>query len=390
MGGMADQVNPDKKTLEKLKLKLLGGSEPIKARGLNYVRDDDAYLVTLRDRSGTHPPALSGDAGVKRRRPDPARPAESESPDRALPASLEAEKAVLGADLEALVAHKGQLLGIDTGFPSLNDLTQGWQPGDLVIIAARPSIGKTAMALNVAVAAARQGHHVAIFSLEMRRQQLERRMLSTLARVPLTKIQTGYLSDSDYDGLSSALVELGDLPVSVMDQTGITVQEIRTACRRQRSEKGLRLVIVDYIQLVRGSLDRRGATRNEELGDVSQRLKWMAGELALPVIVLSQLRRTGPVRPSLEALRDSGALEQDADVVCFLHRKDHKASGITAAIVEKQRNGPTGTVNLSLDRDIQLFTDAGEQTAEDARTADAEEQQDAKTRAIIRARAKGR
>ena len=327
---------------------------------------------------------------MKRRRPDPARPAESESPDRALPASLEAEKAVLGADLEALVAHKGQLLGIDTGFPSLNDLTQGWQPGDLVIIAARPSIGKTAMALNVAVAAARQGHHVAIFSLEMRRQQLERRMLSTLARVPLTKIQTGYLSDSDYDGLSSALVELGDLPVSVMDQTGITVQEIRTACRRQRSEKGLRLVIVDYIQLVRGSLDRRGATRNEELGDVSQRLKWMAGELALPVIVLSQLRRTGPVRPSLEALRDSGALEQDADVVCFLHRKDHKASGITAAIVEKQRNGPTGTVNLSLDRDIQLFTDAGEQTAEDARTADAEEQQDAKTRAIIRARAKGR
>ena len=248
----------------------------------------------------------------------------------------------------------------------------------------------TALALNASVAAARQGRHVAIFSLEMRRRQLERRMLSSLARVPLTKIQTGYLSDSDYDGLSSALVTLGDLPLSVMDQTGITVQEIRTACRRQRSDTGLGLVIVDYIQLIRGSLDRRGATRNEELGDVSQRLKWMAGELGVPVIVLSQLRRIGPVRPSLEALRDSGALEQDADVVCFLHRKDHKAGGLTSAIVDKQRNGPTGTINLSLDRDIQLFTDAGEQTVEDARAEDAAERQAEKTRAIIRARAKGR
>jgi replicative DNA helicase len=293
-------------------------------------------------------------------------------------------------DLEALVANKGQLLGLDTGFPSINDQTQGWQSGDLIIIAARPSIGKTAFVVNSAIVPARQGKHVAIFSLEMRRRQLERRMLSFLSGVPLSKIQTGYLTDSDYKGLATALGILAELPLYINDRSGLTVSNIRLACRRQRHEHGLDLVVVDYVQLIRGSLDRRAATRNEELGDISQRLKWLADELSVPVIVLSQLKRIGHSRPSLDDLRDSGSLEQDADLVCFLHRKNHKESGITNFILEKQRNGPTGTVNLSLDRDIQLFTDAGQQTDAQATAATADEEQDAKTRAIIRQRAKRR
>lgn len=296
----------------------------------------------------------------------------------------------LMADLEALVENKGKLLGLDTGFKSINEQTMGWQQADLIIIAARPSIGKTAFVLNSAVVPARQGKHVAIFSLEMRRRQLERRMLSFLSGVPLSKIQSGYLTETDYQGLSKALCILGDLPFYINDRSGQNVADIRMACRRQRNENGLDLVIIDYIQLMPGSLERRGASRNEELGDISQRLKWLADELSVPVIVLSQLKRLGHSRPSLEDLRDSGNLEQDTDLVCFLHRKNHKESGITNFILEKQRNGPTGTVNLSIDRDIQLFTDAGEQTVEEATAAQAEEQQLAKTRAIIRARAKGR
>lgn len=296
----------------------------------------------------------------------------------------------LMADLEQLVANKGQLLGIDTGFKSINEQTMGWQDADLIIIAARPSIGKTAFVLNSGLAAAKLGMHVGIFSLEMRRRQLERRMLSFLSGVPLSKIQSGYLAEADYKGISAALCALDNLPLYISDRSGQTIGDIRTACRRLRSEHGLDLVIIDYLQLMPGSLERRGATRNEELGDISSRLKWLADELAVPVIALSQLKRLGHSRPSLEDLRDSGNLEQDADLVCFLHRKNHKESGVTNFILEKQRNGPTGTVNLSIDRDIQLFTDAGEQTEEQASAATAEEDHDAKTRAIIRARSKRR
>jgi len=293
-------------------------------------------------------------------------------------------------DLETLVANKGQLLGLDTGYKSINEQTMGWQQGDLIIIASRPSIGKTAFVLNSAIVPARQGKHVAIFSLEMRRRQLERRLLASLSAVPLTKIQSGYLSESDYEGINRALPILDGLPLYISDRSGQTVGEIRAACRRVRHEHGLDLVIIDYVQLMPGSLERRGATRNEELGDISGRLKWLADELSVPIIALSQLKRLGHSRPTLEDLRDSGNLEQDADLVCFLHRKNHKESGITNFILEKQRNGPTGTVNLLLDRDIQLFTDAGEQTPEQAGIADDDEAKAAKTRAIIRARAKRR
>lgn len=293
-------------------------------------------------------------------------------------------------DLEALTENKGGLLGLDTGFKSINEQTLGWQMADLIIVAARPSIGKTAFILNSAVVSARAGKRVAIFSLEMRERQLQRRILSFLSGVPLTKIQSGYLTESDYHHLTAALCILGDLSICINDRSVQKVADIHMACRRQRHEQGLDLVLIDYIQLMPGSLDRRGATRNEELGDISQRLKWLAGELDVPIMVVSQLKRLSHGRPTLEDLRDSGNLEQDADVVCFLHRKNHKESGVTQFIVEKQRNGPTGTINLSLDRDIQLFTDIGEQTAEEAQAVETDEQKFVKTRAIIRARAQGR
>lgn len=295
-------------------------------------------------------------------------------------------------DLERRVATKGILRGIDTGFASINGETMGWQAGDLVVIAARPSIGKTTFAVNAAIAAARTGKHVAIFSLEMRRIQIEYRMLSSLANVPLRKILSGYLADVDYAPLSEAFTTLDALPLYITDRAGLTAWDVRMACRRLRNETQLDLVVVDYVQLMPGTLDRRGATRNEEVTDISRRLKELADELAVPILLLSQLNRGAEgrldPRPKLTDLRESGALEQDADLVCFLHRKNHREGGVTNFIIEKQRNGPTGTVNLTLDRDVTLFTDGGEERAPTAEEQQAEK--DEKTRKAIRRRAHSR
>lgn len=290
-------------------------------------------------------------------------------------------------DLEKRVASKGQLWGLDTGFASINEQTMGWQPGDLIILAARTSVGKTALALNSAVAAAKAGKHVAIFSLEMRQAQLEYRILSALSGVPIVKMLTGYLSDADYAQIATALGVYDTLPIDVNDRAGQSASDMRMACRRLKAEDGLDLVIIDYIQLMPGQLDRRGVTRNEELTDISRRLKALAGELEVPAIVLSQLKRQEG-RPQLSDLRESGSLEQAADLVCFLHRKNHKEGGLTNFIIEKARNGPTGTVNLTLDRDTTTFTDGGEETPDQAREATDEEKQHQKTRAIIRTRGK--
>lgn len=302
--------------------------------------------------------------------------------------SMRASVSELFNDLEQRVEKKGQLWGIDTGFKSINAETMGWQRGDLIVIAARPSIGKTAFALNSALAAARNGQHVAIFSLEMRRGQLDYRMLSTLSNVPTRKIMSGYLADSEFASISDALGAYSDLPIFINDRASQTIGDIRMACRRLKNEKQLDLVMIDYVQLIPGTLDRRGVTRNEEITDISKRTKALAGELGVPVFLISQLKRTGGNRPTLEDLRESGSLEQDADMVCFLHRKNHKEGGLTNFIIEKARNGPTGTVNLSLDRDITTFTDAGEETPEQADQANLEQQHAARTKAIIRSRAK--
>lgn len=267
----------------------------------------------------------------------------------------------LTADLEVRMSNRGALTGLSSGFPSLDALTMGWQRADLIVIAARPSIGKTAFAMNAALSAARAGAHVAVFSLEMRRRQLEHRLLSSVSGVALTRILSGHLGQYDFQRISAALQVMHDANIAIDDRAGQTVWDIRSACRRLKAEGQLDLVIVDYVQLMPGTLDRRGANRNEEVTDISRRLKVLADEVNAPVLLLSQLSRAASKRadprPQLSDLRESGALEQDADVVGFLHREDHKASGTTEFILEKQRNGPTGTIALSIERNTVTFTD---------------------------------
>lgn len=268
----------------------------------------------------------------------------------------------LTKDLEWRVQHRGELTGITTGFASVDQHTAGWQAGDLIVIAARPSIGKTTLVMNSVVAACRAGKRVAMFSLEMRRRQLEWRILSSLADVPMVRIRAGELGGTDYQKIAAAQEIMFDLPLWIDDTAGRTAWDIRSACRRVKAEQGLDEVVIDYAQLMPGTLDRRGASRNDEMTDISRRLKHLADELSVPIILLSQMNRASDKRPDprpkLSDLRESGALEQDADVVAFLHRKNHREGGLTYLIIEKERNGPTGTLKLSLDRDIVTFTDA--------------------------------
>lgn len=295
-----------------------------------------------------------------------------------------------GALLEALewkVSHRGELLGIGSGFASLDETLSGWQPGDLTVIGARPSIGKTTFLLNTAIAAAKalqaQGKESAVllFSFEMTRQQLEFRILSILSAVPLTRIIGGFILAHEWGALSTAVGTMAELPIVIDDTSGLTRWQIRSSVRRVKAERGLALVGLDYVQLIPGSLERRGATRTEELTDVSRGLKELAKEVAAPILLLSQLSRQKAMygrdaEPGLTDLRDCGALEQDADNVGFLHRKDHRAGGPTAFLLAKQRNGPTGSMMLSLDRDTVTFTDAPEATlapAPKAATADGAE-----------------
>lgn len=265
--------------------------------------------------------------------------------------------------IESRVKMAGQLTGVDTGYASINEQTLGWQRGDMVVLAARPSIGKTALTLTMAVAAAKAGHRVALFSLEMRRRQLEYRLLASLSGVPLKRIMGGHLNEFDFEKMSGAMTMLSELPILVDDRGGQSIWDIRAACRRLRAEGGLGLVIIDYLQLMAGSLERRGATRNDEMTDISRRTKQLADECDVPILALSQLNRGADSRtdktPQLSDLRESGSLEQDADIVAFLHRKNHRASGPTGFIIGKQRNGPTGTVILTFDRETQQFGDAG-------------------------------
>lgn len=266
------------------------------------------------------------------------------------------------ADLDWHIQNRGALTGFTTGFPSIDKHSSGWQRGDLVVLAARPSIGKTAFLLNAIIAACRAGHKAAVFSLEMRLRLLERRIVSSLSDVPMERIRSGELAAGDALKIQDAYEVLHDLPLWIDDTAGRTAQDVRSACRRLKAEEGLDIVAIDYVQLMKGSLGRPGASRNDEVTDISRRLKLMADELECTVILLSQLSRAGDKRPDprpkLSDLRESGALEQDADVVGFLHRKNHREGGLTYFIIEKERNGPTGTLKLDLDRDVSLFKDA--------------------------------
>ena len=258
--------------------------------------------------------------------------------------------------LEDAARTRGNVTGIASGFTDLDNMTTGFQNSDFVLIAARPSMGKTALTLNIAEnVAVRQHKHVAIFSLEMSREQLINRVLSMNSHVDSQKMRTGQLEEADWSNLieSADVISRSGL---ILDETpAITVAEMRSKCRRFTKDFGLDLVMIDYLQLMSGSGARNNDSRQQEVSEISRSLKALARELNVPVICLSQLSRAvesrTDKRPMLSDLRESGAIEQDADVVMFIYRDDyyHPESadkGISEIIIAKQRNGPVGTVKL--------------------------------------------
>jgi replicative DNA helicase len=257
--------------------------------------------------------------------------------------------------IELLYEKKERVTGLPTGFKDLDEMTSGLQPSDLIVVAGRPSMGKTSLALGIAqyVGLERRGS-VAVFSLEMSKEQLVLRMLCSEARVDAHKLRSGYLGKSDWPKLTTAAGKLTEAAVFIDDTPALSVLEMRAKARRLKAERGLDLIIVDYLQLMRG----RGEadTREQEISEISRSLKALAKELHVPVIALSQLSRAvesrSDKRPLLADLRESGAIEQDADVVIFIYREElyHAAEenrGRAEAIIGKQRNGPVGTVRLA-------------------------------------------
>lgn len=262
--------------------------------------------------------------------------------------------------IESLYERKEAITGIPTGFIQLDRMTSGFQPSDLVILAARPGMGKTSLALNIAQhAAVKEGKTVGLFSLEMSAEQLVLRLLCGEARVDSHKVRTGYLSKEDWNSLARAMSRLAQARIFIDDTPGISIVEMRSKGRRLMAEQGLDLLIVDYLQLMTaGGVGRRQESRQQEISLISRSLKGLAKELNVPVLALSQLsrapeQRTGHHRPQLSDLRESGSIEQDADVVLFVYREDlyrkneeEEDSNIAEIIIGKQRNGPTGTVHL--------------------------------------------
>ena len=265
--------------------------------------------------------------------------------------------------LEKLQEQQSFLTGVPSGFTDLDRLTSGFQPSDLVIIAARPSMGKTSLALNIAQhVGTKTEKTVGVFSLEMSKQALFLRMLTSEARVDAHQFRGGFLSSEEYKKLSEALGALGEAKVFIDDSASISVLEMRAKARRLQQEHGLDLLIIDYLQLMQGR--GRFENRNLELASISRSLKSLAKELKVPVVALSQLSRApesrSEHRPQLSDLRESGALEQDADVVLFIYREDQydrkpENENTAEVIIGKQRNGPTGTVRLAFLKEITRF-----------------------------------
>lgn len=257
--------------------------------------------------------------------------------------------------IEAASRSGGMVTGIPTGFIDLDHKTSGMQPSDLVLLAARPSMGKTAFVLNlVDYVAVRKGLPCMVFSLEMSKEQLVNRMLSMESSVDSQKLRTGSLTDADWDAVVEGIGIIGNSKLIIDDTPGISITELRSKCRKMKLEHGLSMVIIDYLQLMSGS-GRSGDNRQQEISEISRSLKALARELNAPVIALSQLSRACESRqdhrPMLSDLRESGAIEQDADVVMFIYRddyynKDTERKGIAEILIAKQRNGPIGTVEL--------------------------------------------
>jgi len=261
--------------------------------------------------------------------------------------------------LEKLQEHTGNVTGVPTGFVDLDEMTSGFQKSDLVIVAARPSMGKTSLVLNMALhCGIEAGRTAGVFSLEMSKEQLFMRMLTSEARVDAHRFRGGFLGEQDYERLVAAFARLHEAKVFIDDSPSIGILEMRAKARRLKMEHGLDMLIIDYLQLMqgRGKFDNR----QQELASISRSLKILAKELEIPIIALSQLSRApegrSDHRPQLSDLRESGALEQDADVVMFIYREEMypvegqvppEAEGVAELIIGKQRNGPTGTVKLA-------------------------------------------
>ncbi|MDU1056041.1 MAG: replicative DNA helicase [Negativicoccus succinicivorans] len=263
-------------------------------------------------------------------------------------------------DIANKYTNKSGITGLPTGFSGFDNITSGLQPSDLILVAARPSMGKTALTLNIAQhVALKENKNVAFFSLEMSQEQLGLRMICSTALVDSQKLRTGRITSQDeWSRIMQAATALYDAPLFIDDTPGITVAEMRSKARRLQAEKGLDLIIVDYLQLMQGSQGRRQAeNRQQEISEISRSLKSLARELKVPVIALSQLSRSVESRqvkrPMLSDLRESGSLEQDADIVAFLYREGYyqqeiedSSKNITEVIIAKHRNGATGTIQL--------------------------------------------
>ncbi len=259
-------------------------------------------------------------------------------------------------ELEQLYNQKQHITGTPTGFADLDYITAGLHPSDLVIVAARPAMGKSAFALNIATnAAVRANTGVAIFSLEMSKEQMTNRILCSEAMVDSNKVRTGKIEDDDWTKLAEASGALSQAQIFIDDTPGISVMEIRAKCRKLKLEKNIGLVVIDYIQLVQGS-NKKNSSREQEISEISRSLKILAKEIGVPVIALSQLSRSVEQRPDhrpmLSDLRESGAIEQDADIVMFLYRDDYynedsEKKNIAEVILAKHRAGSTGTVELA-------------------------------------------
>ena len=267
--------------------------------------------------------------------------------------------------IEFLHQNKGGITGVPSGFTDLDKLTSGFQPSDLVIVAARPSMGKTALCLNIAqYASLRKELPAAVFSLEMSREQLVTRMLCAEAMVDQQKVRTGQLTDKDWQQLTMAAGPLSRAPLFIDDTPGITPIEMRAKCRRLKAEHGLSLIVIDYLQLMQGGR-KRTENRQQEISDISRSMKMLAREIQAPVIALSQLSRAveqrQDKRPMMSDLRESGSLEQDADIVMFIYRdeyyhpEDSEKKGQAEVIIAKQRNGPVGAVDLGFMKEYTKF-----------------------------------
>jgi replicative DNA helicase len=274
--------------------------------------------------------------------------------------------------IDRLFHMRGDRTGLTAGFRDIDAMTTGFQPGNFVIVAARPGMGKTSFALNMAVAAAREaGEPIAFFSLEMSNNELIQRLICAEARISMNDMRRGNIKQHQWEDISRAMGTLNELPIYLNDTGALTISDVRSRCRRLKSTVGLAAIFIDYLQLVRPGVLARNANRNEELSEICRSLKITAKDLNVPIVALAQLNRGVEIRsekrPMLADLRDSGSLEQEADVVAFLYRDGYynpesSEPDMTEFIIAKHRNGPTGFVKLRFQREYTLFLPYGDET----------------------------